>query len=77
MLIVGALPDGCRRTEGRLSPTPAAKGYKLPTLKQKAARIVWNQEKIRNNMLKRKGGFKGDRGEFLRNKYVARQIFTG
>ena len=40
---VGALPDRCRRTEGWLSPTLAAKGYDLPTHKQKAALIGFNQ----------------------------------
>ena len=40
---VGALCDGCRRTEGLLSPTLIAKGYDLPTPKQKAALIGWNQ----------------------------------
>ena len=40
---VGDLPDGCRRTEGRLSPTLAVKRRQLPTPKQKAALIGWNQ----------------------------------
>ena len=40
---IGALPDGCRRTEGRLSPTLAAKVFDLLTFKQKAALIGWNQ----------------------------------
>ena len=40
---VGALPDGCRRTEGQLSPTLAAKGYDFPTPEQEAAPIGWNQ----------------------------------
>ena len=40
---VGALPNGCKRAEGRLSPTLAAKGFVLPTPKQKTAVIGWSK----------------------------------
>ena len=40
---VGDLPDGCRRTEGRLKSTLAEKDCDLATPKQKTALIGWNQ----------------------------------